>query len=685
MKRWPVSKAYLWEEAPFLRLLLPLATGIFCYNKAGMHFPPFVSVAIGFIALLLLGVFSFVKRLYRYDKGIVFGLVMAAVFFAGYSVSAFTDSTAKLTWLGRDLQATKAFTAKIISTPQEKDRTWKLYVECDRAMPRGAKVSGKALLYVYKDNLPFSLHEGDVIMFPNHMQQIHNTGNPGEFDYAAYAAHNGLYHQQFSAAADIILLEKAGRPSLLTNCHNWCMLQLQHYLPNRATQTLLQAMLAGDETGMDSDLRNAYAQTGIIHIVSISGSHVAVVFAIVSGMLWWLRNKKYAALKYLVALLPVWFYVLMAGSPPSAVRAAVMFTILAGGMLLQRNPQPLNTLLAAAFFLLCANPAWLFSVGFQLSFVAVLSLIIFYKPLYRLVRPRYRIVGKLWQGVAASIAAEILIAPLVIWYFHSFPMMFIVANLLAAICMGALLIAGMLLLACAPFPVVANCIGWCCIVFTQWFNEIIYALQSFSPASFNFLQLSGWETCLLYAAIAGISWWLIKQYKKALFAGLTAACVLLLLPCIDDNKAQRQKQLIVYNTGKSTYAEIINGKYFSVFCNDSFPVNTYARNALHTQLHAWKERKFNASVLHGKAGNILLLKDQLQYSDSTRFPVDVLIVAAKLKQLSFTNVVHCYQPKQIVIPSGQSGWYAARWKDSCAAHHIACHNTAENGAFVTDL
>jgi competence protein ComEC len=464
------------------------------------------------------------------------------------------------------------------------------------------------------------------------------------------------------------------------------MQQLQHYLPDRATQSLLQAMLAGDETGMDADLRNAYAQTGIIHIVSISGSHVAVLFSIVSGLLWWLRNKKYAALKYLIALLPVWFYVLMAGSPPSAIRAAMMFTILAGGIWLQRNPQPLNTLLAAAFLLLCANPDWLFSVGFQLSFIAVLSLIIFYQPIARLVRSKYWFVNKLWQGIAASIAAEILIAPLVIWYFHSFPLMFIVANLLAAVCMGALLVAGMLLLACTPFPALAGFIGTCCIACTQWFNRIIYGLQSLSPASFNFLRLSGWETTLLYLCIIGISTWLMKQNRKAVFVALSAACVLMAQLCLDEWNALHQQQLVVYNTGRNNQAEMISGKYFSVLIkNDSSYNNAYAPNALHTRLHAWREKPAGGSLIENNGIKVLLLNEQLQYSDSSRFPVDILVIAAKLKQLSFTDIIRCYQPKQIIFPSNQSKWYAARWKDSCTAHHIAFHDVAANGAFVLNL
>src|SRR5690606_846697 len=126
----------------------------------------------------------------------------------------------------------------------------------------------------------------------------------------------------------------------------------------------------------------------------------------------------------------------------------------------QKTSNSLNQLLAAATLLLCAQPMWLFAVGFQLSFVAVLSLILFYQPVYRLLSPVPKIARALWGAMAASIAAEVLIAPLVIYYFHLFPSMFIVANVAAYLFMGFLMVAGMLIIALSAFPAVAGAIAW---------------------------------------------------------------------------------------------------------------------------------------------------------------------------------------------------------------------------------
>lgn len=686
MKRWPLSKAYPWEEAPFLRILLPFTGGIISYDSKLLQLPLFICLGAATILLCVLTMFSFVRKIYRYDTIASFLLLTMLLFFLGVGVSAYYDITKRPGWFGKYTSQATAFRATVLQPPQEKEKTRLLRVHIQADTQREG-LTGDALLYVYKDSLPMDVAQGDVILFPNKLQRITNAGNPFEFDYAAYTAHNGIYYRQFMPAGDLILLKKNAVPLTWTErCHRWCILQLQRYLTDKASLSLFSAMLAGDETDMDASLRDAYAQTGIIHIISISGSHVAVLFSIISGLLWWLRSRKFRVLKYLIALAPVWFYVLMAGAPPSAVRAAVMFTIIAGGILLQRDARPLNTLLAAAFFLLFANPYWLFSVGFQLSFAAVLSLIIFYQPILALWQPRFLLLKKLWQGIAASIAAEILIAPLVVYYFHSFPPMFIPANLVAALFMGVLLLAGMLLLACAPFGVPAKAIAWLCMLLVQWFHRIIYWLQEISPAVCNRLQLSLAGLVLLYMVVVCLAVAWLQRQRNWLLAGMSATIILLLHLCADEWRTLHQDQLIVYNAGRRNYIERVKGNTYAVLPPDDTTGKTlYAANAVHIQGHAYREAAWRQDVFYSGNKKLLVLQAPVQADSNTFFPVDVLIITARLKHLSFAAVQRCFQPKLIVFSSGQSKWYAAAWKDSCASHHIALHNTAADGAFVADL
>jgi competence protein ComEC len=430
-------------------------------------------------------------------------------------------------------------------------------------------------------------------------------------------------------------------------------------------------------------MRQAYSQTGIIHIVSISGSHVAVLFYIVSAMLWWLRGKKYLAIKYTIAVFPVWFYVLMAGGAPSATRSAAMFSVLALGYLLKRHHNPLNTLLATAFILLMANPAWLFSVGFQLSFIAVLSLIIFYSPVRKLLKPSGKIFIWLWNATAASLAAEILVAPLVIYYFHSFPLMFLAANILAALSMTILLIAGMCLIVCSWLPPLAGFIATVCELITISFNKVIYFLQRFSPPALNTLCVSVLELILIYLFIAGLSSVWLKQKRRAIFLALSASCLLMLLLCTDKWHLLHQDSLIIYNTGKLAYSERITGNTFNPLL-DSLPNEKlpYAVNNAHIGFGAGqKMSSSDCPVFTFDGQKILVLKKAISsYPDS--FPVDLLIVAAPLKKLDFDQTVQTFHPRQIVLTSGQPHWLAGKWSDRCLACHILLHDVTRDGAFV---
>src|SRR5690606_16379397 len=168
----------------------------------------------------------------------------------------------------------------------------------------------------------------------------------------------------------------AQEKSLTDKTHARAMHILDHYIKDTATLGLIQAMLLGDEMNFDPELRQSYVETGIIHIVAISGSHVMVFFGIISFLFFWLKSPRYEFIKYLISVPLVCFYVAVAGAPTSAVRAAIMFSFIALGLLIQKERQPLNQLFATAFFMLLYEPMWFFAVGFQLSFAAVLSLII---------------------------------------------------------------------------------------------------------------------------------------------------------------------------------------------------------------------------------------------------------------------------------------------------------------------
>ena len=700
MERWGTSKAYIWETAPFLRILLPFIIGIWGYDKGW-----FIVSEVWILPLLILvSVCVFIglvflrkkHQLFAQSSFILFNIIL---FVAGYAIAYKNDIRNNPNWFGRIPKHVAI--ARITENPIEKEKTWKIRVNILNTLINGKVLTttGNAFVYVSKDVTPFLLHKGDTVLLPTKWEPIKNAGNPFEFDYAQYCRRNNLFYTQFCTNNAISLYGK-GLPAatpILEKSHDWCMAQIDTYIKDTIAKGLIQAMLLGDEVNLDEQLRQAWAETGIVHVIAISGGNVLIFFEILALAFFWLRHKKHWWIKYLVAIPLVWLYVLMAGSSPSAIRAAMMFSFFAIALIAQKNTNSINQLFAATFMLLLVEPMWLFSVGLQLSFIAVLSLLLFYRPVYKWLSPANKFTNKhlqktntaLLQTIAASIAAEILVAPLVIYYFHNFPLLFIIANVAAFIFMTIVLYLSIALVALGLFPPLAKMIGFVITMLVKWFNVIVACLQYGNPISFRYIHLSRIELVLVYVVILCVCYFLINKHKQLLFIGLGICVMLLLLFCQDQWTALHQHRLVIYNAGKPNHIELIAGKKHWVLQTDTTASQkmNYATNPAHIYWAAWdrdKDRRSNiwhnnTEVLQIMGKTILILKQAVFYR--LPFHVDYLVIdyrgiidPIKLQQIfSPNNIIICNKVTKIQI---------TKLKRKISNKTIKIFNIKEDGAFV---
>jgi len=685
MSRWPLHKGWFWERAPFFRILVPFAAGIFCYELSSKIS---LSIICGILAVAAI-VYVLMQLLNRNKRILSFALLNIVFLCAGYAVCHINDIRNSDTWYGNNNRPETTALVRITDMPAEKESTWKLNVEVVRMMKAGNPIpaTGKGFVYLYKDVMPMMLHKGDSIWVPGNWTQIQNAGNPYEFDYAAYCRHNNIYCQQFCSGKDVRLYstnDPAATPAI-DRLHDWCTAQLDLYVTNSKARGLIQAMLLGDEYNLDADIRQSFSDTGIVHVIAISGGNVMIFFAFISALLWWMKDRKYLWVKYLIALPLVWFYVVMAGSSPSAIRAAIMFSLLAFGVLFQKNNNSLNQLFATAFLLLCAQPMWLYSAGFQLSFVAVLSIIIFYSPIYKLIaRPEYWIARKVWQATAASLAAEILVAPIVIYYFHNFPVFFLVANVLAFAFMEVVLLAGIAIILLSFIPALAHIIGAITIRLVAIFGKLIGVLQYFNPSSFRSLSISAWELTLVYITISGITFFILRKGKPTLFVGLSALCLFLLSSCFGEWNNLHQQHLVVYNAGRGNHIERIDGKYYRVLHTDTAVAKkiAYATTPAHIQWQVERAAQTNKNELQ-LVGSKKVLLLSAPVTGNNPFPVDDIVInytgAVDLKK-----IMAVFSPEHIVIGNNYSRQQIESIVKSSGGMHAPLHIIAWDGAFVVD-
>ena len=689
MSRWPLNNAYFWQETPLLRPLLFVVLGIVCYDRSWIGLTPDIGFATLFLSGLFSMVFAFVrKRAVWLDA--VYGSCFAIFFIAlGWCSYATTDVRNRSNWAGKAIDTTGLSLVRIMEAPQLRPATTKLRVAwlADVRAGKSLPASGNGLLYIYRSGTQLSFSEGDTLLVPSRWLAIRNSGNPFEFDNATFQRRKNILHQQFLPPDAITVFGKANpaEASPLAKIHHWADRQLRAYIRDSATLGLLQAMLLGDESGFDTELRLAYSQTGIIHIVSISGSHVAVLFGVVVFVFRWMRGKRGNLVRYLVGVTLVWLYVLVAGAPPSALRSALMFTVIALAGISEHEGHSLNTVVCAAFALLLAEPAWLFSVGFQLSFGAVLSMLLFYTPIYRLwYWPKKTSITRwLWAAIAASFSAEILTAPLVIYYFHNFPLLFLFANMIAAVMAGVCaLVGGLAIIALCWLPPVAKGLGFLVTLIVNWFNAVIIWMQGWNVTALQHLRLTLPELLLCYLLIIALGVWWLRKARTGLLIALPAACAILLSLTVDAYTTRRQERLIVYNNGRAPAAEIIRGKYFEPLTGGQVGYNALAT---HTGFGAWRKNSDSLPPYFSFGGKtMLLLSDSTVQSYENPFPVDVLILGRPLRQIRVASFLQTFSPKEVVLAVRPSAYHLRRWTDTCAAHGIRLHNVATEGAYIRE-
>ncbi|MBC7553714.1 MAG: ComEC/Rec2 family competence protein [Taibaiella sp.] len=691
MNRWPLHKARFWEYAPFFRVLLPFAAGIVVYYSTGMRWPTLYSAAAAGVLLMVYTSVALRKQPILVTALISFLSLQMALMSGGYCIATVADESNGIHYFDGERDSSAAYIAVITDIPTEKTKTWKLKTQLINRIKNDTlrAVTGRCFLYITKDELPMLLQRGDTIIIPGNWQPVTNAGNPAEFDYAGYCRRNNIGYQQFCRWKDIRLYSARDdeKQSLTRRVNEWTLAVFEQYITDKRALGLIQAMLTGEEVNLDAELRQSFADTGIVHIIAISGGNIMLFFTVISWLLWWVRHKKHLWVKYVIALPLVWFYVLMAGASPSAMRAAVMFSLLAWGLMFSKNNNGLNQLFATTFILLCGQPAWLFATGFQLSFTAVLSIILFYPGFNGLVRisikkkiPKW-FVKNVRETTAASLAAEVLTAPLVIFYFHSFPVLFILSNVLAFIFMGIALILGLILLAASGLPVLAGFIGCLIKYLVEFFDWLMGFMKMFNPTSFHFLQLSVLETALLYLVIAGVAYCILRKSKPALFTAMAACCLLLALLCVNKAASLAQEQFVVYNIGKTTHIEYISGDRFQVVRTDTSATATvaYATGPAHIRWQAWRRSNDDTGAAITIAGKTVLILDaKREFTGS--FPVDYLVVNYDEKA-GFEALAHTFSPS-VIIYCGHELVKEGRHVAPAAVAGTRIHIPGRDGAFV---
>ena len=341
--------------------------------------------------------------------------------------------------------------------------------------------------------------------------------NPHQFNYKSYLAKQGIHHQIFTEKNQLLRLNSNGNTLFGRSAKFRALLQesLQKYAFKKKELAVINALILGQRQEISIELLRDYQRAGAIHILAVSGLHVGIILLILSFVLNPLERIKYGKfLKTFSLIFLLWVFAFIAGLSASVVRAVTMFTFIAIGMLFRRKNVVEFSLISSMFLLLLIKPMFLFDVGFQLSYLAVFGIVYMQPKMYSLWKPTVRIFDFFWKLCTVSLAAQIAVLPLSIFYFHQFPALFLVSNLVIVPFLGILFIGGILVILMSILNVlpqfIADFYGMiisCMNAFVSWISDREDFL--FEEVSMSFTAMLCWYVLIFF----GMYYFIVRSSK----------------------------------------------------------------------------------------------------------------------------------------------------------------------------
>ena len=689
----------LWKKAPFVRLLLPFMAGILL--QWYLQFP--VSVAIVsilcFSAAYLL--FNFLPLAVKFKLQFLQALILNTILITfGLLITWQNDVHHSDNWFGNHYQPTDYLIVRIDEPLTQKPKSYKAggYVEAIVHNDSIINVKGKVLLYFAVDSLKLNLQYGDKILINKSLHNIKNTGNPGAFNYQRYAAFQSTFHNVFLKQKDWVKLDEKNinpfRQFIFSSRENILSVLKKNILAGKSELGIAEALLIGYTNDLDKDLVQAYSNTGVVHIIAISGMHLALIY----GLLVWLFAripgiKKSKIFQVILILACLWLFSLLTGGAASVLRSAVMFTFIAIGKNLSKQSSIYNSLAASAFVMLCYNPYFLWDVGFQLSYLAVISIIVFQKSIYNWMFIKYKWINEIWKLIAISLAAQILTFPICIYYFHQFPNLFLLTNVVAVPLSGIILFAEIGLVAFSWIPFVAMYLGKIVGFMIRAMNAVILWVGNLSFAVWQNIPSTIATTWLLYGVVIGLGFWLLTKNKNAFRLAICCLLGFVLLQLYGNWTVKNQQKIIVYNVPQHQAIDFITGNTYR-FVGDSILLADGVLQNFHLKPAriAFQISKSRAPIdslpkMFHQFGNkkLLIIDKPIQFEPGQqKIDVDIIIIS-KNPTLNIAQLANVFNCNQYIFDASNSLWKIGEWQKDGSVLHLRTYSVPDEGAYVLDL
>lgn len=562
----------IWQRYPSVRLLICFIAAIILYPL--LELPQnwiFLFFGISFSLSFFIQLFPFLNRgIGVFGIGLIFKL---CAFCAMLLILSFQDVKNQSHHYLKENLIQTYYQFKLLDNPQEKEKVFAVQAEL-KSLINGESKNGRVLLYFEKDSTIILPKYGDQIIWKGQLNLINGPKNPNEFDYRTYLENSKIFAQGFVKNETWFLLEpniKTDLKSLSLSFRKRLLQEIDTWAASKEVLDISKALLLGYKSDLDKDLRSSYSNTGVAHILAVSGLHVGMLYLLLSYVLFFLKNIKGGEILRTVILLgALWFYAFLTGLSPSVLRSVCMFSFVAFGGFFGREVSIYNTLSASAILLLILNPQLLYNLGFQLSYSAVFFIVWMQKYLNSLWSPKFWIGKQIWSICSVSISAQIGTSILSIYYFHQFPSYFLLSNILVIPLITVIMYCGLTVLILNLVGISAVFLFKVYTILIESMNFSIRFLEKIPGSTINSLHLSFTDLLAAYFFLFLILTWLFYGKLWRLYLSIGFFLVLIGAQIIERKNISETDKLILFSSPGHMVIGLQQGTNFELFASEEF-------------------------------------------------------------------------------------------------------------------
>ncbi len=547
------------------------------------------------------------------------------------------------------------------------------------------KVSGKILLLIPKDSNSIPLKVDELLLVKTNLRDIPKPKNPFQFDYASHMRQKGIYHQLQLKKEDIFLI-KYGKTTIRgvsAKVRDAINRNLKEHGLEGNSLGLINALLLGQRQELSQEVYSDFAAAGAVHILAVSGLHVGILMLLLRVLFKPLeRLQRGNTIKIVAIVLCLWAFACITGLSPSVLRAVTMFSFLAYALESNRETSTVNTLLASAFLLLLLEPNLIFQVGFQMSYLAVFAIVWIQPKLAKLYSPKTYIDKLLWGILTVTMAAQLGVGPLSIYYFNYFPGLFFITNLVVLPFLGILLGGGIFIILLASLNLLPDFLTETYATLLESLVQFIGWVAKQDTYYFEDLTLTKGQLLLFYVLIIAI----VVCYHKLTFHRL--AFLLLSVLCLQGiyifEKVQTNyNELVIFHKSRNTILGLKNGNELKILTSldtskvykEKFLIN-YKMKAKIRSL----ETDSIKNIFSFNSNTVVVIDSMCVYPRGIR-NIDVLVLSQS-PPIHLERLIDSLQPKTIVADGSNYTTYVQRWRKTCKKRNLPFHHTGSEGAFV---